>query len=78
MAVYGNLVIKTKKTIFITEDKIKIAQMVADDVSRKEIASKTKRSVRTIEAHIDSMRLALGIQSTPALIAYLMRKKFIK
>tara|TARA_R110000868_G_scaffold148180_1_gene369907 strand:- start:412 stop:648 length:237 start_codon:yes stop_codon:yes gene_type:complete len=78
MSNYANIIIQSPKDVVITEQKIKIAQMVADGIDRKSIAKKTKLSIRTIEAHIDSMRKILACESTPALIAVLFRKNLIK
>jgi DNA-binding CsgD family transcriptional regulator len=78
MSNYANIIIQAPKDVVITEQKIKIAQLVADDVHRKDIAKKMKLSIRTIEAHLDSMRYLLGVKSTPALIASLFRRNVLK
>ena len=78
MSNYANIIIQAPKDVVITEQKIKIAQMVADGIDRKSIAKKTKLSIRTIEAHIDSMRKILACETTPSLIAVLFRKNLIK
>lgn len=78
MKTYGDIVVKTKKTILISEQRIIIAQMIADDYCRKDIAEHFKVSVRTIETHCNLMRTALGCQSIAATIASLMRKGLIK
>lgn len=78
MSDYANVLVKTKKDVVITSQKIAIAQMIANDISRKDIAKKMKLSIRTVEMHVDSMRYLLGCDTTPALIAVLFRKGLIK
>lgn len=78
MKTYGDVVVKTKKTILISEQRITIAQMIADDYCRKDIAKHFKVSVRTIETHCNLMRRALGCQSITAMVVSLFRKGLIK
>ena len=68
MAEYGEVVVKTKKTIVLTDERLKAAQMLADGLLRKEIAKRLKKSVRTVEWDFNIMRKLLNAQTLPAWI----------
>lgn len=78
MAEYGEVVVKTKKTIVLTDERLRAAQMLADGLLRKEIAKRLKKSVRTVEWDFNIMRKLLNAQTLPALVAKLFRRGLIK
>lgn len=62
----------------LTAKQVEIFQLVADGMSRKEIASKMKLTTRTIEAHCYNSYNVLGVKSVPHAVAELFRKGLIK
>lgn len=76
---------KQDATIMIRDLKVVIPaktvgmlQYAADDWSRVDIAEKVGLSVRTVEAHFDSVRRSLGKKTFSAALVELYRKKIIK
>ena len=78
MVEISDIVVTKKKTYVISDTKVKMLQMAADDIPRAEIAKKMKLSVRTVEAHFDNVRKAFNCKSTAALIAILIRRNILK
>lgn len=74
----GDIIVKKRNTVILTGRRVELAQLIADDWTRKEIAKKYKVSVRAIESHCNAMRKSLGCNGIPAMIAVLFRKGLIK
>ena len=61
-----------------TQREIEVVRMLSNGMVRKEIAVATGKSVRTIEALIDKTRTKYQASTVPALVAFFLRKEFIK
>jgi len=73
-----NLTSTDNKNITMFTQKLKILQMMADDVPRKQITDHFKLSSRTIEYRLDTMKKSFECESVPALIAKLFRRGLLK
>lgn len=60
-----------------TDKELELIQMTANGVKRSEIAEKTKRSIRTIESHLDRLKKEFKCGSVPHLVAFFLRNKLI-
>jgi DNA-binding CsgD family transcriptional regulator len=70
--------IKSVNGVSVSEKEIYLVRELADDVKRKEMAEAMGKSVRTIEANIDSLRHKLGLRTAAGLVAFFLRNKLIK
>lgn len=78
MVEISDIVVTKSKTYVISDTKVKMLQMAANDVSRVDIAKKMKLSLRTVESHFDNVRKAFKCKSTVALVAILIRRGILK
>ncbi|MCR4336404.1 MAG: LuxR C-terminal-related transcriptional regulator, partial [Candidatus Omnitrophica bacterium] len=57
--------------------EFQILKLVAQGLSNKNIASKLKLSIRTVEAHRSNLTHKLGIKNTANLVKYAISKQLI-
>lgn len=72
------IVVLKDSAITIDEKDIKLVQMYANGMSRNDMSKKTNKSVRTVEARIDKIKLIVNAKSIPNLIAFFFRNNLIK
>lgn len=61
----------------IRSRQVEIVRLLSQDMDTKEIAAKLEISPRTIEAHIDRMKLQVGVRTRAGLVGLMLRKKLI-
>lgn len=76
--IYGEVHIKTKKSLIVSERYIKYIQCMADDKSNKEIAAELNISIRTIETYWYRCQTLFGVTTKTGLVALLLRENLIK
>ena len=61
----------------LTPFEIRIATLICEDNTTKEIAGKTGKSTRTIEHHRDELRRKLGVRTVAGLIKPLLKGRIV-
>jgi DNA-binding NarL/FixJ family response regulator len=59
----------------LTAQELRIAQIVAEGATNKEIATQLFLSIKTVEVHLGHIFTKLGVRSRTELAAYLLRSK---
>jgi DNA-binding NarL/FixJ family response regulator len=59
----------------LSRREIQIGRFLANDLKYKEIASKLNLSIRTVEHHVERLKLRTGVSTLQGLIAFLLRTK---
>ena len=75
---YGDLVVKTNKTVILPQSNIEICQMIADDLTREQIAEKLGVKKRSVDDKFHIMKKKLGCQTIMGVIGILFRKGLLK
>jgi len=66
------------KEVIISNKKVKILQMMVDDINRKTIACDLNITNKTIDAHLKFMKKKVNCESVYALIGIMFRQGIIK
>jgi len=66
------------KKIIISNKKVTLLQMMANDINRKVIAHHLNITNKTIDFHLSYMKKQLGCGSVYALLALMFRKGILK
>jgi DNA-binding NarL/FixJ family response regulator len=66
------------KKIIISNKKVKILQMLVDDINRKIIADKLNITISAVDASIQFMKKKVNCESVYALIGIMFREGILK
>lgn len=72
------IIVKSANIALVSEVQLKLVQLAADDMPRKDIAKELNLSPRTVEMYYDKIRHKFDCNTMPGLVALFFRNGLIK
>lgn len=72
------IIVKSDNIALVSETQLRLVQLAADDIPRKDIAKELNLSPRTIEMYYDKIRHKFDCNTIPGLVALFFRNGLIK